>query len=612
MPKEETKQLLEEKNIHLWFSGSPVALCTMKLEFDKEAGAIFAYGKMMNVQPEPVQEVVFDLICYDSVRIIIDQIEDCRFSDLDVPRNGVFGMDVPIKIKNQETRNVEFILKSVTTTSGETWENKESLRFSMSLEQESIFNVQGDLHRQFLDNCERDNVDHTNLIFQPVFSDSHWLCACGALNWGDEEYCSSCGISKDWLYENIQKDLLASQEAERKAEAEKIRKEAAEKEQQDRMRQAAAFKQRKEEYEKQQKKQASRKRGRKIALIASIVMILGAGSYAFVFYGLPYINYNNAVVDMNNGNYDQAIEEFESMKGYRDSDELRLKCIYSKAIGLFYARSNQAAANLFATIPGYQDADAKYIEAMIGVADGYLEDEKYAEAYEVYLELGLSKEENENMLKCMDSLYKIAKEQMSSNRLTKARDIYISLGNYKKSEQQAMECLYLLAEKDYSKGSYKDALEKYESLKGYKDVDDILKNLSNLSLVLSASGDDGTPAVWDAYNVKCPTCGGDAQYVCEFYRDGLFKFNVVCDNKSDSEEITGRYKIEGDKLYLSKYVSGILRWMEKGTIKSVENNSSGAEGKNTAIVMTDPINDKNKDTITIYGNKISDSTLSIA
>ena len=166
MAKEENKQLSEEKNIHLCFSGSPIAICTMKLELDTSAGCIFAYSKMMNVQPEHIKEVIFDLICYDSVRIVVDTIEDCKYSYLDIPRNGVFGMERAIKVKNPQTRNVEFVLKSVETTAGDVWENEGGIRFNISLEQESIYNVQKDLHKQFIDNCTRKNIDHTKLIFQ--------------------------------------------------------------------------------------------------------------------------------------------------------------------------------------------------------------------------------------------------------------------------------------------------------------------------------------------------------------------------------------------------------------------------------------------------------------
>ena len=128
MAKEEKKQLLEEKNIHLWFEGAPVALCTMRLELNLDANAIFAYSKMMNVQPEHIKEVTFDVICYDSVRIIVDTLTDVKYRNLDIPRNGVFGMDTPIRIRNVQTRNVEFVLKSVTTTSGQVWNNEEKKR----------------------------------------------------------------------------------------------------------------------------------------------------------------------------------------------------------------------------------------------------------------------------------------------------------------------------------------------------------------------------------------------------------------------------------------------------------------------------------------------------
>ena len=98
MAKEERIRVIEEKNIHLWFLGSPVALCSMKLELNETKNSMFAYSKMMNVQPENIKAVLFDVICYDSVHKVVDTMHKVAYYELDIPRNGVFGMDTPIRI----------------------------------------------------------------------------------------------------------------------------------------------------------------------------------------------------------------------------------------------------------------------------------------------------------------------------------------------------------------------------------------------------------------------------------------------------------------------------------------------------------------------------------
>ena len=46
-------------------------------------------------------------------------------------------------------------------------------------------------------------------------------------------------------------------------------------------------------------------------------------------------------------------------------------------------------------------------------------------------------------------------------------------------------------------------------------------------------------------------------------------------------------------------------------IKEVKDNVLDKEGKNTCIVITDPVNPKNKKTIKLYGNVITDDTVSL-
>ncbi len=605
-------QLLEEKNIHLWFGGSPIVLCTMKLELNKKVGAILAYAKMLNVQPEHIREVVFDLICYDSVRLIVDTIENCKFTGLDIPRNGVFGMDVPIRVKNPTTRNIEFVIKSVTTTGGETWQNENGIRFNMSLEQKSLINVQGDLNRQFLDNCTRDGIDYTRLIFQPVFNASYWLCACGALNWSDEPVCCECKVQKKWLYDNIQSDLLKSQDEQRKNAATRVRREVEERERQEKEHNRETYEKRKAEYENQLKKQKSRKNEKKFILVLIVLFIFAGGGFLFFTYGLPYIDYQDAVMSMNRGEYDTAAEKFDKMKGYRDSDELKIECMYKKAIDKFYARDYSAASQLFSEIGSYKDSTQRYTDSLLGMADGYLEQEDYVQAYSVYVQSGFDYSTNDNAKKCAEEIYKDACEDLENNHLRIAYEKFAGIGDFKKSTEYATECQYRLANRAYDRGEYKSAIDTYTSIAEYKDVGKKLKKLEILSIILSASPDVDTPAAWDVYDGYCPECGNKAQYVLEFYQNGKYKFKVVCDNNCEIEDMTGKFKIEDKTFYLSNYIRGILIWEEAASIKSVKQDEQSVEGKNTAIVMTDPLNQKNKKTVTLYGNNVSDNTISIA
>lgn len=609
MEKEEKKKLLEEKSIHLWFKGSPVALCSMKLELDMSAGAIFAYGKFLNVQPENIKTMTFDIICYDAQRNVIDRLTNCSYDDMDIPRNGEFGMEMPIRIKNEHTRNLEFVIQSVTTTSGQVWYNFEDTRFNISLVQESIFNVQKDLHKQFIDNCTLNNIDHTKLIFHPVFDEIYWLCACGTFNWSDEDICCCCGVRKHWLIKNVQPELLEMQNTEQKSEAEKIREEAAERERLDRERQKQEFEKRKEVYANQQKKSENKKRNSKALLILFVAILLGGGLYAGITYGIPYLNYNSAVQEYNNGNYDSARQKFEGMKDYLDSEEMIKKCIYGKAESSAASGNKQAAAELFQSILDYSDSEVKYYDTLKSYADDLYNDTDYRGAITVFREIERTDEENyQNSQK---KIYVEAEKKFKHEQYKNAMEDFEFIDDYKDSAEKARECLYMLAKYDYESLKYRSALDRFNTLKGYKDVDDILKKIDLLSKVISAADSDGAPAVWNCYDVKCPTCGSQAEYVFEFYENGKYNFSVVCENESEPKTISGRYKIENNTLYDAYYVDGNIKWKKMVEIKSFGDNVKDVEGKNVYIVMGDPINKKNKTKIKIFGNIISDDTVSL-
>lgn len=609
MEKEEKKKLLEEKNIHLWFPGSPVSLCSMKLELDMNVGAIFAYAKFMNVQPANIKSMVCDIICYDSLRNQVDVIHNCVYDGFDIERNKEFGTKVPFKIKSQQTRNVEFVLKSVTTVSGQTWENKDNKRFSTSLVQDSIFNVQADLHRQFIENCAKINADHTKLSMQPKFEKDYWLCACGTLNWSNEENCCVCGVPREWLKENVDKDVLQNQNDQHELEVEQIRARAAEQERLDKERQKEEFRKRKEMYQKQVKKSEHKKKYGKVLPVILILLVLGGGTYGGVVYGLPYVRYQMAMSEYEKGSYDSAKKKFEKLKDYLDSEDMVFKCTYAKAEDYAQSGNYKGAAEMFQSISTYMDADARYRQNMVKYADKLFDQAKYIDAINIYEEVGETGAPKYELSR--SNIYKSAESDEKKQYFKSAYEKFYFLKDYKNSMDRANQCLYTVARLEYEKLDFKNAMEHYEQLRGYKDVDQIIAHYATLKKMISAAGSDGAPAVWNAEGVKCPKCGKDAEYVFEFRNNGTYKFGVKCQSEGNLVIREGRFKIENNVLYDAEYKDGQMKFKKLSDIKEVKDNVSDKEGKNICVTMTDPINAKNKGTIKLYGNVISDQTVSL-
>lgn len=610
MANDKTK-LLEEKSIHLWFSGSPLALCSIKLELNITEGAIFATAKFMNVQPEPLRTVVTDIVCYDAVRQKVGVVQNCVYRDLDIKRNEVFGMKIPFRVDFPQTRNVEFLIKSVTTMSGETWFNTDNCHFNRSLEQNGIFNVLGDLHRQFIDNCASIDVDQTKLILQPVFDDVHWMCACGTLNWNDEQRCFCCGVERDWLRHNVNRDVLSVQAQYNEAEAKKVRDEAAARELRDKESQTEEFKKRKESIYNEARHREGKYRRKRFAVVTIVLIILAACAFGAVFFGYPYAKYLVANEQLSKGNYDKAIDKFSALNGYLDSDEKIKECLYNKALDYYMNGDLDKAADQFRDLDDYKDSFNMFCEVTKRKADINYEAGDYLQAAQLYKEIGASGQTKlaELKVKLYDDAVEL-KANRAIKKTYKAYDYFSFLGDYKDSAEMANACLYDLADYEMQQLNYSGALSKYRMLKGYKNVDTILHKYQFLADILSAAGNDDSPAVWNAVDTECPICGNKVKYVFEFYNDGKFHFSILCDNEPKPQEMEGNFKVENDVIYEMVVKDGKKSWSEMSLITKISSAGSEMEGKNTKLIMSNPFDSSKR--IHAYGNIISDDTLSFA
>lgn len=605
----ESQKLLEEKNTHLWFNGSPIVLCSLKLVLDIDEGGIFASAKWMNVQPEIIGSAAFDIICYDEYRKPIDKMENCIYHHIEVPRNGEFGEDLRFSIANTRTRNIEFLLKSVSTTKGQVWYNTENTPFNRSLEQKSIFDALGHLNKQFLDKCAEDHIDHTKLVLDPVFTNTHWLCACGCLNWPDESQCFTCGSEAKWLKENASSETLKAAEEAHRKEMDQLRGRYEEQQRQDKERQKAEFEARKKQYDQQIKNQKNQKAAKKILLILMIIIVLGAALGAGYYFGKPYLEYTSAVNNMNNGNFDEAMNTFQKMGDYKDSKEMYKKSLYGKAFDEMHKGNLQQAVDIFFSLGSYLDSYDQYCKTYEKMAAQYIERKDYASALEVYQILG------EGYLKkfkeVREAAYQDAEKNLQKNTiasLERAYQEFTGLQDYKKSPEKASESLYRKAGKYYNLLRYRDALELYHQIEDYNNVVKILENYAYLENILSAAK-DGSAAVWLSDEVKCSQCGQQGRWTYEFYANGSLKIYFECPkDNSHKIEISEKYKIEGHQFYISNYINGTLTWKEYGEIKTMKVNQDTGSGTNTEMSLE--LKDGTK--LKLSGNIIADDNITFS
>ena len=292
-------KILEEKNIHLWFDDSPIALCASMLALDIDKAELFASVKFMNLQTTNIRSLTFDICCYDAQRNQVECIPDITYNSLDVARNIEFGYKRRVPVKNPQTRGIEVILKQTTDISGNLWKNGWGLPFNTSLEQQSIFTFQGNLNRQFIDICTRSHIDGTVFSFQPEFEEKYWLCGCGCFNWNIEQECFNCGVGKSWLKRNSSLEILEKQSDFVEQQKTEIQEKHSEFRQysQNQEDELAEFANRKKEYQKQLQKQKFQKTFGSVGLVILILAVVAAAAYGIFFYVIPRFQHTSVSSD---------------------------------------------------------------------------------------------------------------------------------------------------------------------------------------------------------------------------------------------------------------------------------------------------------------------------
>ena len=589
MPEEKIK-VLEEKNIHLWFEDSPVAVLAQKLALDIDKTEFFACFKLLNLQPDNLKDIYFDIICYDANRQVIDTVCDVSYNGFDVARNTEFGYNRRVPVKNQQTRSVEFFLKQVLCSNGHTWINTDSKHFDTALEQQSIFSVQGDLNKQFLEICTRSGIDGTVFSLQPVFNEKFWLCGCGSFNWAHEEVCCECGVGKVWLQKNTSPEVLEKQSGFAEQQRAEFRSQYAEFEKYEKKNniQTEEFAKRKNAYQKQLKKQKFRKSSKVVITILLILVVLAAIADGIVFFGLPYLKYQGAMTDMEMYRYDNASQKFRELGNFLDSSDLYLKAVYGDAFSSYNSGDYEKAAQLFGSLENYSDAQQKALEARFKSAEKQYHEGQYLEAAKTFHALGDYPNAAANEKQCFSRIYREAQGNLVANadeNLAAAFEQLTYLGNYKKSPELLSKCIYLLGNSSYGKCRYGKAIELYRSIPDYAEAQTRLQNIKTLIALLGGATEKES-AVWKSDALDCSDCSrNNAVYSLELKKDGNMLFTAQCPDKDKPfMEYKGLFKPENNIIKVSD--DNGKNWTDVLKITSLES------GKNAVLSaeIVQPVN----------------------
>lgn len=329
---------------NLYAAGSPVVIAAGALLKDNQTGKVIAQIKMRSISGKRIKAAKVSVVPLDTVGNILGDAVQYQYLDLNVGRDEDFGAKAPISMPNAATRGffvsveeIAFIDNTVWRSNGEPWKmlpKQQPLGLVHSLELEKQFHIKFGHDYKYI----------------PLVKHDLWFCACGALNHSKEADCHTCRRSLAVL------NSIDIAELNREKDA----RLAAEKEQADRAAEAARI-------AAEQARVRAKKNGKIAAIIIPIVVVIVVA--AVLISGVVKKNnaYNDALALMDAGQYEQAIEAFTVLDGYKDSaeqiqlaeaamlEEQKAKA-YAEAIALLEAGKYGEAYAAFEALGDYKNA----------------------------------------------------------------------------------------------------------------------------------------------------------------------------------------------------------------------------------------------------------------
>lgn len=327
---------------NLYTTGAPVVIAAGALLKDNQSGNVLAQLKLQNINSRRIKAATVQIFPMDTAGDAIDETATYQYLDLNAGRDEFFGQKTAIPLPNAATRSFSVIVTEIIFSNNEKWIAEEA-KWRPLKKPTSIGWGDPELVKQF----HRDYGGYSNNM---LLEDTDlWICVCGAINRSGETCCHRCGQTLDRLRDfNI--DDLRKRKDERlvleKADAEKKR------------------------LEEEEAERRNIRTVKKVAAILAVVAVL-CGVARFAIGAIKKNSaYNDAVALIEQGKYEEAIEAFTALDGYKDSAaqiqsaknsiaDMERATEYDRAIQLLESRKSEnenEAYYLLMELGDYQDA----------------------------------------------------------------------------------------------------------------------------------------------------------------------------------------------------------------------------------------------------------------
>ena len=326
---------------NLYCTGAPLVLEKGALLKDGLTQNIVAQLRFKNIQHKVIKAVTVKILSYDTLGKPLKEETQYQYLDLFVKRDESFGEQVPIIVVNSQTRSYQIIVSQVIFVNNTIWTGNEVWTPLAQVPSCSEVLQEPELCKQYaIEFGSKKGQMHS--IQRDLF-----ICACCAINRLDEDKCHQCGLPKEKILDF------------NKVELQKNCQIRLEKEEAERLRRAA---------EQERKKQEIRKLAKKIMKIGiPLIIVLLACGFAMDKYQELDSEYQYAMSQMEEGYYEDAIEDFKALGNFKDSPD-RVKQAqdafdkekadtYKEAKALLETGDALGAKYKFRKIEGYKDAD---------------------------------------------------------------------------------------------------------------------------------------------------------------------------------------------------------------------------------------------------------------
>lgn len=272
---------------NLYAEGSPVIIAAGALLKDNQTGRVIVQLKLRNISSKTIKAATVSLLPLNTVGKPLGKAVRYEYLDLSSTRDTDFGSKSAIPLPDASTRSFSVAVAEVIFTDNSVWNANDAAWETLKSPEALTSRLDGEMVKQF--RIEYGSGAKNFFLEQKDL----WYCVCGAVNRREETICHSC---RKPIYDLRNIDLEALKESKEQRVA--------------------------REREQAAKKAAATQKNIKVLATVLVVAAVFFIVASFVNDAIKKNNaYNEAALLMEQGKYEEAIQAFSALDGYKDSAE---------------------------------------------------------------------------------------------------------------------------------------------------------------------------------------------------------------------------------------------------------------------------------------------------